>query len=171
MQYYYILGAFAYGIFILQTLLSFFAGDADVDVDFDGDVDGIGSDILSFKGLIHFLMGFSGWLMLNDQLGCDTGVWSSIIACGVGLLFMVLLYFTYKMCMKLQHTPDVAEGEQMVGKYGKVYMHLKNDHFIVIREGNEYDAVLSAPSGFPEKGDTVMFDGYKNGQYYITKNY
>lgn len=34
---YYILGGIAYGIFILQFIISWVAGEFDVDVDFDGD--------------------------------------------------------------------------------------------------------------------------------------
>lgn len=36
---YYILGGIAYGIFILQFIISWVAGEFDVDVDFDGDAD------------------------------------------------------------------------------------------------------------------------------------
>ena len=49
---YYILGGIAYGIFILQFIISWVAGEFDVDVDFDV------SDVVSFKGFIHFFMGF-----------------------------------------------------------------------------------------------------------------
>lgn len=53
---YYLSAAISYGIFLVQFILSWFGGDTDLDVDLDGDV----SDIVSFKGLIHFIMGASG---------------------------------------------------------------------------------------------------------------
>ena len=53
---YYILGGIAYGIFILQFIISWVAGEFDVDFDGDADV----SDVVSFKGFIHFFMGFGG---------------------------------------------------------------------------------------------------------------
>ncbi len=53
---YYIIGGVAYGI--LQFIISWVAGE--LDVDFDGDADFDIGDVVSFKGLIHFLMGFGG---------------------------------------------------------------------------------------------------------------
>jgi hypothetical protein len=48
---YYIIGGVAYGIFILQFIISWVAGELDVDVDFDGDADFDIGDVVSFKGL------------------------------------------------------------------------------------------------------------------------
>lgn len=53
---YYILGGIAYGIFILQFIISWVAGEFDVDVDFDGDADFDVSDVVSFK-IYPFLHG------------------------------------------------------------------------------------------------------------------
>lgn len=53
---YYILGGIAYGIFILQFIISWVAGELDV------------SDVVSFKGLIHFLM---GWTSIKQLLGYE----------------------------------------------------------------------------------------------------
>ena len=69
MEWYYVLGIISYGIFIVQFILSNLGfGDTDIDIDLDGNVDFDVSDLLSFKGLIHFLMGFSGWLSLKQRL-------------------------------------------------------------------------------------------------------
>ena len=65
---YYIIGGVAYGIFILQFIISWVAGELDVDVDFDGDADFDIGDVVSFKGLIHFLMGFGGWTSIKQLL-------------------------------------------------------------------------------------------------------
>lgn len=46
---YYIIGGVAYGIFILQFIISWVAGELDVDVDFDGDADFDIGDVVSFK--------------------------------------------------------------------------------------------------------------------------
>lgn len=53
---YYLLAAISYGIFIVQFILSWFGGDTDLDVDLDGELDMDVSDIVSFKGLVHFVM-------------------------------------------------------------------------------------------------------------------
>lgn len=70
MEWYYILGIISYGIFILQFCLSFIGGDTemDTDIDLDGEADFSFSNLISFKGLIHFLMGLSGWLMITQQV-------------------------------------------------------------------------------------------------------
>ena len=56
------------GIFLLQFILSIFFGnmDTDIDVNADGNADIDMSSVLSFKGLIHFCMGF-GWFMYLCQ--------------------------------------------------------------------------------------------------------
>ena len=60
------------GIFLLQFILSIFFGsmDTDIDVNADGNADIDMSSVLSFKGLIHFCMGF-GWFM-SASLHCLT---------------------------------------------------------------------------------------------------
>ena len=88
MEWYYILGIISYGIFIVQFLLSnlFGWGDLDLDIDFDGEPDfGLG-DVLSFKGLVHFAMGFSGWLMLAGKVTLTTLAIASVIACDLATI-------------------------------------------------------------------------------------
>lgn len=46
---YYVVGGVAYGIFILQFIISWVAGE--LDVDFDGDADFDIGDVVSFKGI------------------------------------------------------------------------------------------------------------------------
>lgn len=65
---YYLLAAISYGIFIVQFILSWFGGDTDLDVDLDGELDMDVSDIVSFKGLVHFVMGASGWLCIKHSV-------------------------------------------------------------------------------------------------------
>ena len=55
---YYIIAGVAYSIFIMQFILSQFFGDFDVDTEADFSV----SDIVSFKGLIHFCIGCFSYL-------------------------------------------------------------------------------------------------------------
>ena len=71
---YFGIALFCTGIFIVQFILSFILGeidlDSDIDLDADGDVDFSLSDILSFKGLIHFGIGF-GWYVDQQQKAGD----------------------------------------------------------------------------------------------------
>ena len=59
MSWYLILFVATFAIFIVKLLISVFAGDFDLDVDLDGDSDCDTSSAFSFKGALHFLMGFS----------------------------------------------------------------------------------------------------------------
>lgn len=47
------------GIFLLQFIVSIFLGDIDVDVNGDANIDFDMGSLFSFKGLVHFLIGFS----------------------------------------------------------------------------------------------------------------
>lgn len=85
---YYLLAAISYGIFIVQFILSWFGGDTDLDVDLDGDMDV--SDIVSFKGLVHFVMGASGWLCIKHSVSHSIEWYDYLIAA----VFFLWLYFT-----------------------------------------------------------------------------
>jgi hypothetical protein len=61
-QIYYGIAAVFYGIFIIRFILSWIGGD--FELDFDGDFDV--SDVVSFKGFTHFVMGASGWLSIKS---------------------------------------------------------------------------------------------------------
>lgn len=94
---YYIIGGVAYGI--LQFIISWVAGELDVDGDADFDI----GDVVSFKGLIHFLMGFGGWTSIKQLLGYEITWIDWLIGFFIGLVFV--LYHLYKFCMKLQNFP------------------------------------------------------------------
>ena len=61
-QIYYAVALTVYSIFIIRFILSWVGADFDVDADVDI------SDVVSFKGLTHFLMGFSGWLSVKSYI-------------------------------------------------------------------------------------------------------
>ena len=95
---YYLLAAISYGIFIVQFILSWFGGDTDLDVDLDGELDMDVSDIVSFKGLVHFVMGASGWLCIKHSVSHSIEWYDYLIALICGILFVVILYYLYKLC-------------------------------------------------------------------------
>ena len=101
MAWYVIVLIVSSGLFVLTSIGSLFFGS--VDMDFDGDLDvGSGfivSDVISFKGLVHFLIGFSLTLTL---MGGFTPL-SSAVGVATGIVFMMSLYYLYKMLFtKLQ---------------------------------------------------------------------
>ena len=62
MAWYTILFITVISLFVVKLAISLFAGDIDLDVDFDGDSDFDTSSAFSFKGALHFLVGFSSYL-------------------------------------------------------------------------------------------------------------
>ena len=117
---YYLLAAISYGIFIVQFILSWFGGDTDLDVDLDGELDMDVSDIVSFKGLVHFVMGASGWLCIKHSVSHSIEWYDYLIALICGILFVVILYYLYKLCLKLQHQVIPEKGEALVGRIGTI---------------------------------------------------
>lgn len=165
MEWYYILGAISYGIFIIQFILSNFGFlETDLDVDFDGNVDFSVSDLLSFKGLIHFAMGFSGWLMLAGKVTATT----ISIACLSGLIFMVLLYFVYRLCMKFHSEPTRKSGEELVGRAVTVYCPLDMGMCSCAINNPDYVEIVCKADREVKPGEIVTITSYKDGIYHVS---
>lgn len=165
---YYLIAAIAYGIFIIQFILSWFGGDTDLDVDLDGELDMDVSDIVSFKGLIHFLMGSFGWLSLKNMT--STVEWYDfLIAPVIGILFVVILYYLYKLCLKLQHKVIPEEGNALIGRVGII--NIPGEQCTVLIEIN---GMLQEIQAYPENneetyhsGEQIMITSFKQGKYYF----
>lgn len=62
-------------------------------------------------------MGASGWLCVKQSVSHSVEWYDYLIALVCGILFVVILYYLYKFCLKLQHQVipeepiDVAETE------------------------------------------------------------
>ena len=113
LEWYNILFFLCLGIFVIKLFISLIFGDMDVDFDFDGDIDFDISSVFSFKGALHFLLGFSSYLAAVAHFDTNysfepykfnTGDY--ILAIGCGLLFMIVLFYLYKLMMKLNHYND-----------------------------------------------------------------
>jgi len=108
MEWYYILFIIVCTFLVLKTILSWIFGDIDVDIDFDGDIDFDLSSVFSFKGILHFLFGFSGYLSLLSKYGNysilnDFEWYHYGIATIIGCIFMYILWYIYKSMMKFNH--------------------------------------------------------------------
>lgn len=159
-------------IFIVQFILSFFLGDLDLDSEIDVDGDGVSdfnwSDILSFKGLIHFGIGF-GWTMWFNQ-DMSNKFLAAIIAIGVGLIFVFALWSVYLLARKLEN-PNVQEkGEDLVGREVKIYLVLNEKRYkayILRNQRRQLIEVESRDNRTYETGDSTVVKEYKNGIYLI----
>lgn len=164
MEWYYILGIVSYGIFIVQFILSNLGiSDTDIDVDFDGNVDFDVSSLLSFKGLVHFAMGFSGWLMLSGKV---TTI-DFAIAAVIGIIFMIILYYLYRLCMKFNSEPTTKVGIQLVGSSATVYVPYVGDKYICTLPDSRELVCVSSSRLTP--GDVVKIESYINGVYHVSK--
>ena len=121
-------------LLLLTTIISLFFGD--VDMDFDADL-GAGSgflmgDVFSFKGLIHFTIGFSLTLSLMKEFT----LLSSAIGVVTGVVFVLVLYYLYKVVysklqQSMKYTTEIKDVEAEVyfwdnkKKTGEVFITLE----------------------------------------------
>lgn len=166
MEWYYILGAISYSIFIIQFLLSLCGFiDTDLDVDFDGNTDFSISDLISFKGLIHFTMGFSGWLMITQKVT----FLSISVAVLIGFIFIIILYIVYKMCMKFNYEPKEISGEALIGNQVTIYLPESNGVYRCKLNASIYTELTCYCEEEVQVGDVFTIVSYNNGIYYISK--
>lgn len=165
-QIYYAVALTVYSIFIIRFILSWIGADFDIDADVDI------SDVVSFKGLTHFLMGFSGWLSVKSYTTHNVMWYDYLIALILGVIFVILLYFVYKLLISLETKPQILVGKQLIGKTGKIYVILEPEDSIkkyIITVGNglgtqEYPA---KSNNSYKLGDEVVISDYVNAYYII----
>lgn len=165
-QIYYAIALIVYSIFIIRFILSWIGADFDIDADVDI------SDVVSFKGLTHFLMGFSGWLSVKSYTTHNVMWYDYLIALILGVIFVILLYFVYKLLISLETKPQILSGKQLIGKTGKIYVILEPEDSIkkyIITVGNglgtqEYPA---KSNNSYKLGDEVVISDYVNAYYII----
>ena len=138
MAWYTILFITVISLFIIKLAISLFAGDIDMDVDFDGDSDFDSSSAFSFKGIIHFLVGFSGYLFArahtstvnivdgNVQFSFADFAWAII----VGIVTMIALFYAYKLAMKANNSTKDPE-DLIDNAKGTIYINLGNGSYSV----------------------------------------
>ena len=137
MNWYLILFITVCAIFFAKLIISWFAGDIDLDVDFDGDNDFDSSSAFSFKGLIHFLLGFSGFLfgrsymIIPDKNGTvHLSVFDYLLAIACGIVIMLILYFAYKIALKANNSSQ--DPQDLINNAdGIIYLNLGNGQYSV----------------------------------------
>ena len=169
-QIYYGIAIVVYGVFIVRFILSWVGGDFEIDADADLDL----SDLVSFKGATHFLMGASGWLSIKGLTTHNIEWYDYIAAIALGLIFVVVLYFVYKFMMSLEKKPQILTGKQLIGKDARVYLTTGYDgiddtyKYIITVDNNvgtmEYPAKSKTVHNV---GDSVTISDYENAYYII----
>lgn len=162
------------GIFLLQFVLSIFVGsmDTDIDVNADGNADIDMSSVLSFKGLIHFCMGF-GWFMFLCRP--PYSILHYLGAFLSGVLFVFILAWIYKLCYRLKQENKPEQGEDLIGRSCVIYSRCgetgkERSEYVVsitINGAQRELTVRSANGNNYQEGDTLTLKEYKEGIYYI----
>lgn len=169
---YYSLAIIAYSIFLVQFIMAMCGGtDLDMDIDFDGD--GIGDlswgDIFSFKGLIHFLMGFAGWLSLSSLNG-GIAWYDYLIAIALGLVFVIVLFYVGMLLLKLKHEPTGETAKDFIGHTGVVTIVCDDDQYAYYVSmpdfGGQEIKVYSYKYRY-DLGDKIKISSYENGKYFV----
>jgi hypothetical protein len=160
MEWYEIVLIVSSALFLLSSAISIFFGNTGIDVDASIDFDGgfLVSDIVSFKGLLHFSMGFS--LVLTLMKGVTpVSVGTGVIA---GIIFVTTLYYLYRFAYKklqqsMKYTDEIKELEAEVyfwnenQKIGEVFINL---------EGRPVTVTLQGAEGIKlEKGQKIKVSG------------
>ena len=164
-------------VFVIQTVMTFLgaAGDGDFDINSDMDTDGpvnmadgsldVGQDVsgsheavhpgtgmnlLTFRNLVNFLLGF-GWaaILLKDNIP-STGL-RLLVAILVGIVLVVLVMLLFKWLTDMQQSGNINVYKSAVGCEGKVYLTIpggrKGSGKVQITIDNsvrEYEAVTDA---------------------------
>jgi len=166
MAWYIILLIVSSGLFVITTIGSLFFGNMDMDMDADLEV-GSGfmlGDLISFKGLIHFTIGFSLTLSLMNEFS----LLSAAIGVVTGIIFVLVLYFIYKFLFKnlqqsVKYTHEINDMEGEVyfwdekTKIGEVFLTL---------EGRPVTVTLKCPENVSfQKGQKIKVSGTRKSVY------
>jgi prepilin signal peptidase PulO-like enzyme (type II secretory pathway) len=154
------------GLFVFSTIGSLFFGDVDIDAGMDIDGGFIVSDVISFKGLIHFALGLSLALTLWQEVN-----WMSMsVGVITGIIFVAVLYCLYKVVYEklqqnMQYTHEIKEMDAEVyywsaeQKVGEVFVTL---------EGRPVTITLQCAEDIRfEKGQKIKVSGTRKVVYPI----
>lgn len=153
------------GLLLVQALISFLFADFDVDVDTDFDI----SDIFSFKGIIHFIIGFTCVLTVTKNITALTYG----IALVVGILFVLGLKWVYfyiyknlKQEIKYVEYLDNVDAEV----YYWDYLNQKGEVFVTL-EGRKTLINIDNKIGFVnlKAGENIKVSGTRV-VVYLNKN-
>lgn len=111
MLWYEILFLICAALLFVQSVLAL------IGLDFDGfEFDGPSSDLLSFKGLLHFLTGFSATYCFLDKVT----VWTTLTALIVGIVCVAILNWLYKAFAK-HLTQEIEYTENIPKQLVEIY--------------------------------------------------
>jgi len=164
MAWYVILLIVSSGFFVLTTIISLLFGDMDLDTDADVGSGFMVSDVISFKGLVHFTIGFSLALTLMGEFS----LLSAAIGVVTGIVFALILYYLYnllynKLQQNMKYTTVINDMDAEVyfwndqSKSGEVFITL---------EGRPVTVTLKCDEEIHfEKGQKIKVSGTRHAVY------
>jgi prepilin signal peptidase PulO-like enzyme (type II secretory pathway) len=164
MAWYVIVLIVASSLFLITTIGSIFFGEIDIDLNADIDSGFLVSDVISFKGLIHFAIGFSLVLTLMQEVTLV----STSVGVVTGIIFVVVLYYLYKLVFEklqqnMKYTNEIKDLDAEVyfwddkSKIGEVFITL---------EGRPVTITLECPDEIHfEKGQKIKVSGTRHSVY------
>ena len=153
-------------LFVITSIGSLFFGGMDIDMDTDLDT-GSGfllGDVISFKGLIHFAIGFSLSLTLMDEFS----LLSTIVGVVTGIVFVLVLYYLYhflfkKMQQNIKYTTDINDMEAEVYYWDD---KMKTGEVFITLEGRPVTVTLKCQEDVHfEKGQKIRVTGTRHSVY------
>lgn len=161
-EFYYILGAIVYLIFIIQAILAILS----IDIDFDSDFDS--GSLFTPKGIIHFLMGFTGWICSRQYIGHEIGGIEIATACMVGISSFIALALLYIVCYSLKYEPKELSGKDLIGTGVTIYL-LKaktSEYFEYYASTGTLELVVRSTKELELNTKQTIID-YKHNTYFI----
>ena len=161
MAWYVILLIVSAGLFLLTTIGSLFFGDIDMNSDLDVGSGFLLSDVISFKGLVHFAIGFSLTLTLMNEITLI----SVAAAVVTGAIFVFVLYYLYKIVFEKLHQ-SIKYTTEIVDMEAEVYYwdnKSKRGEVFVTLEGRPVTITLQCPDDTNfVKGQKIKVSGTRN---------
>jgi len=161
MAWYVIVLIVSSGLFLLTTIISLLFGDIDMDVDLDVGSGFLLSDVISFKGLVHFTIGFSLVLTLMNEFS----LLSATIGVIAGIVFVLVLYYLYKLIYEklqqhMKYTNEINDMEAEVYFWDE---KLKTGEVFITLEGRPVTITLECPENIRfEKGQKIKVSGTRH---------
>ena len=163
MAWYVIVLIVSGSLFVITSIGSVFFGEMGIDVDTDLDT-GSGfllSDVISFKGLIHFTIGFSLALTVMGGLS----LLSTIVGVVTGVVFVMVLYYLYQFLFKMlqqniKYTTDINNMEAEVYYWNN---RTKTGEVFITLEGRPVNVTLKCQEDIHfESGQKIRVSGTRH---------
>ena len=162
-------------IIVIMLLVSLFVGaDSDIDIDGDGDANFDLSGLITPKGILQFICGYSWYLVLIKPYHGGTWFWYDwLIGFVIGLAVMTVMALLYWGMSKLSHETKFEKGEDLVGRTGTisaVNVNVPGAYWIMTTVNSTMSEIkVKSKSGRTDLkvGDTVIIESCEGENYFI----